>query len=317
MPTISGTVYDSTGAAASGRVVRVYRRDTGAFLGSMTTGDGVAVPGDTHYGSVSLLLHFSGDNNATNFVDSSSSPKTVTPYGNAKISTAQSKFGGSSGAFDGSGDYLTVPDNTAFSFGTGDWTIEMFYRPSALDVVRSLIGKAVGTGFYPFNIRVTTAGKVVGYCTDGASSFVTPESGGSLAVGAWAHIAFVRSSNALRMYVDGVATGAAVSMSTALQSNAAPLCIGGFSADYSAGAGSGVGANGHLDALRITKGVARYTSDFTPPASAFIADTEIPAIPLGTYEIDSGGYAGEVQRIVLDDDAGTLYNDLIDRVLLA
>ena len=60
MPTISGTVYDHTGAAAAGRIVRVYRRDTGAFLGSATSSDGNAIAFDEHYASVPLLMHMDG-----------------------------------------------------------------------------------------------------------------------------------------------------------------------------------------------------------------------------------------------------------------
>jgi hypothetical protein len=67
-----------------------------------------AGPTDPYFSNVSLLLHGDGANGSTTIVDSSPSPKTVTAVGNAQISTAQSKFGGSSLAFDGSGDYLTV-----------------------------------------------------------------------------------------------------------------------------------------------------------------------------------------------------------------
>ena len=78
---------------------------------------------DPHYANVSLLLHGDGADNGTVFTDNSHSPKTVTAYGNAKTSTAQSKFGGSSIFFDGNGDYLVSPSNSAFQFGTGDFTI--------------------------------------------------------------------------------------------------------------------------------------------------------------------------------------------------
>jgi hypothetical protein len=66
---------------------------------------------DPYYGNVSLLLRGNGTNGSTTIIDSSPSPKTVTAFGNAQISTAQSKFGGSSIAFDGTGDYLDVGSN--------------------------------------------------------------------------------------------------------------------------------------------------------------------------------------------------------------
>jgi hypothetical protein len=63
------------------------------------------------------LLHFDGDNASTTFLDESG--KTWTRYGDAQISTAQNKFGPSSGLFDGTGDYITTPQNADFDFGDG------------------------------------------------------------------------------------------------------------------------------------------------------------------------------------------------------
>ena len=78
---------------------------------------------DPYYGNVSLLLYGDGANGSTTITDSSPTPKTVTAVGNAQISTAQSKFGGASIAFDGAGDYLIVP-----STGTpGDFGDRRFY----------------------------------------------------------------------------------------------------------------------------------------------------------------------------------------------
>jgi hypothetical protein len=82
-------------------------------------------PVDEEFGNVSLLLHGDGTNGSTTIVDSSSSPKAVTAVGDAQISTAQSKFGGSSIAFDGTGDYLSISSNTALDLGS-TWTIEFF-----------------------------------------------------------------------------------------------------------------------------------------------------------------------------------------------
>lgn len=73
---------------------------------------------------VSLLMPMNGENNSSVFLDKSSNPKPVIPYGNVKLSTNQSKFGGSSAYFDGSGDYLEISDNSIFNMGAGDFTIE-------------------------------------------------------------------------------------------------------------------------------------------------------------------------------------------------
>ena len=97
-----------------------------AFLGAVG-----GVERDPFFANVSLLLHGDGTNGSTTIVDSSPSPKTVTAVGDAKISTAQSKFGGASIGFDGSGDSLAAPASISH-FGTGDFTIELWiYRNNA------------------------------------------------------------------------------------------------------------------------------------------------------------------------------------------
>jgi hypothetical protein len=79
---------------------------------------------DPYRSQVSLLLHGDGTNGSTTIVDSSPSPKTVTAVGDAQISTAQSKFGGASIAFDGNGDYLDASSSNQYAIGTEDFTVE-------------------------------------------------------------------------------------------------------------------------------------------------------------------------------------------------
>ena len=83
-----------------------------------------APPTDPDFSSVSLLLHGDGTDGSTTFTDSSSNNFTVTANGNAQIDTAVKKYGTGSMEFDGTGDSLTIADNAAFAFGTGDFTVE-------------------------------------------------------------------------------------------------------------------------------------------------------------------------------------------------
>jgi len=87
---------------------------------------------DPYVNNVSLMLSMDGANNSTTFIDSSQNALAVTAVADAKISTAQSKFGGSAAYFDGTGDYLTVASNAAIAFGLGDFTIECWVNFSAL-----------------------------------------------------------------------------------------------------------------------------------------------------------------------------------------
>src|SRR3990167_7740340 len=74
----------------------------------------------------SLMLHMDGADASTTFTDETG--KTVTANGNAQIDTAQSKFGGAAALFDGAGDYLTVSGSADWDLGTGDFTIDFWFR---------------------------------------------------------------------------------------------------------------------------------------------------------------------------------------------
>ena len=79
--------------------------------------------GDAHFSKVKLLLPLNGSNSATSTSDSSDEGNSITFNGNAQISTAQSKFGGSSLLLDGAGDYLQVANQEYFDFASNDFTI--------------------------------------------------------------------------------------------------------------------------------------------------------------------------------------------------
>lgn len=235
------------------------------------------------FSDVKLALHFNGSDGSTTITDSSESARTATVYGNARISTFSSVFGGSSCYFDGTLDYITFPHSSDFNFGSGDFTIEFWLRPSGVTQNRYLLGKAAGSGPSPFHVIITSSGYVKGYCHDGTSSYETPTSGTALVASTWYHIAFVRNSNNLTMYVNGVATGSPVAITASLYVTTTPLCIGNFGYSYAGGSGASIGAFGRLDDLRISVG-ALYTADFSVPSSQF-PDADVTPI---AWVTDSG-----------------------------
>ena len=108
-------------------------------LRSALASQAAAAPTDEYFGDVSLLLYGDGTNGSTAIVDSSSNNHTVTAYDNAQISTAQSKFGGASMYFDGSGDYLASSVSDTLSLGTSDFTIECWAWRSASSPANSVL----------------------------------------------------------------------------------------------------------------------------------------------------------------------------------
>jgi len=220
---------------------------------------------DPNFASVSLLLHGDGTNGSTTITDSSSSPKTVTANGNAQISTAQSKFsGGSSILFDGSGDYLSTPDTSSLDLSTGDFTIEMWTRPvTSLLFNAGFIVKRQNSGqFGPLAIyRVGSSVSVFVSSTNSSWNIASNVTLGTLVLDTWHHIGLVRSGSQFIGFFDGTVTTVATSSNT-LASNALAWLIG-------AGDIAADSFNGYIEEVRITKGVARYTANFTPPIAPF------------------------------------------------
>ena len=219
---------------------------------------------DPLFANVSLLLHMNGSDGSTTFTDSSSTPQTVTASGGT-ISTAQSRFGGASGLFvKASGHQLTLPTSTAaFDFGTGDFTIEAWVRLNSLPSTTDsgsfwILGLGsssfrYGTDFWisPSNI-VFNVGDWVNPTAEGPHGMTT---------GQWYHVAAVRSGNTVRVFVGGSQVGSGTSTQATSGNFSLPV-IGG---DTSGGGNF----DGYIDEFRVTKGVARYTANFTPPTAAF------------------------------------------------
>ena len=220
---------------------------------------GGGVTSDSYFGDVSLLLYGDGINDSTAIVDSSSNNHAITVNGDAQISTTQSKFGGSSLYFDGTGDYVTAPSDASFDFDNGDFTIEFWMNPSNI----------TGTWQAIISRKYNQSGGWRLYKTSGSNNlsfyhpsgyYVTSNTG--LTNGTWHHIAVVRSGSTLTTYVDGTSRG----------TDTISAAMSPTSADIEIGQGVVTSAypyEGYLDELRITKGVARYTSNFTPPTASF------------------------------------------------
>ena len=178
--------------------------------------------------------------------------------GNAQISTAQSKFGGSSIAFDGSGDYLLTkaPSTTLCAFGTGDFTIEfwVYFNTVASQVVYD--GRPSGTQTTQPTIYMSGSG-VLFYYVNGANVIT----GATLTSGQWYHIAVCRSSSQTKMFLNGVQTGSTYADTVNYTNTVDRPMIGndGFNLTNA--------LNGYIDDLRVTKGYAVYTTNFPVPGA--------------------------------------------------
>jgi hypothetical protein len=208
-----------------------------------------------------LLLHCDGADGSTTFIDSATG-KTVTAVGNAQIDTAQSKFGGASALFDGAGDYLSVPNHADFDFGSGNFTIDFWVRLNAAGG-SYVMKRASGATYGPFQIMADSTKLYFTSSATGADwgVLVSWTFGGDFTTGVWYHIAGVRYGNLWSLYVNGVSKASAT-VSQTVVSNTVAVSIG-------ANADASAPLNGWMDEVRISKGIARWTANFTPPNRAY------------------------------------------------
>lgn len=244
--------------------VRTSRR--GSAVGSWTLNEQIEYQrdgfwiGDSNFDNTTLLLHMDGTNASTTFTDSSSNALTVTANGNAQISTAQGKFGGASALFDGTGDSLTVASNAAFTLD-GNFTIEFWLYVNTMKqsgVISNGASSFSGTAFVIVLNHSTQTNKLSIWNAPSNNSAALCTTG-TLTTGTWYHAAFVRSGTTLTSYLNGVA-GTTATTSATFTTSATNFRVGRYwNGDF----------DGYIDEVRITKGVARYTSTFAPPILPF------------------------------------------------
>jgi len=201
--------------------------------------------------------------------------KTITVNGTAVASeltpgilTPIVKSGGGSAItgsveFDGTGDYLSIPDSTDFTFGTGDFTIEFWRYRSRIGSTESYVTKYNNTNAtQSFWFGTLSSGREDFAWYSGSSGYSIVSANNTAQVGEWGHLAAVRYNGDITLYLNGVAIGSDTSSDAAASFNddSNPLIIGGD--NYG---GSTYDYQGFISNLRIVRGTALYTADFIPP----------------------------------------------------
>ncbi|BFT94897.1 hypothetical protein MNSC_09050 [Minisyncoccus archaeophilus] len=223
-----------------------------------------------------LLMHMDGTDNGTVFSDQTG--KTVTRYGDTKTVIGTRKFGSAAAYFDGSGDILTLSDSDDWYLGEGVFTIDFWtyltaYAPNRWAVFmgqKQVLSLRSWTVCYQTYSDNNAAGgtNTVGFYTSstGLETGVNVYSWVGLPpLNQWVHLAFVYNGTDLNYYMNGV-------RQTPYRTNFAhPANI---SSNLEIGAEASVqgitsGLIGYMDEVRISKGITRWTSDFTPPNSQY------------------------------------------------
>ncbi|MTI72597.1 MAG: LamG domain-containing protein [Stenotrophomonas sp.] len=230
----------------------------------------VKAPADPFWANVVSLLHFDGPDDSTDFIDETGRIWTAVNF--CRIDTAYARFGGASGHFDFADSNISTPDSDDFDFGAGDFTIEAWIRPTenfALNSTFIISQRASFSSDQSFSFLISQTSSPAGkirfiYTTDGSTS-VSADSADIPLAEQWSHVAAVRSGNSLTVYLNGVGGVPRDVTGVTFHNSSESVLIG-------RGGGVREGFTGHIDELRVTKGVARYTADFTPPDAPFPGD---------------------------------------------
>ena len=214
-----------------------------------------------------LMLHMNGTDGSTVFTDSSPYARPITVGGNAQIDTAQSVFGGASGLFDGTGDYLTVADSADFAFGTGNFTMDWWVR---FNVVGTAVFYGQDSGADVIYVQYQSSPSAMNLQIYASAALkVALTAPWTPVAGVNYHVALVRNGSVFTFYVNGTSIGS-VTDSDAVPNIAAPVYIG-------MQVTTSKPLNGWMDEYRISN-VARWTTSFTPPTAEYAPVVVTPPV---------------------------------------
>ena len=208
------------------------------------------------------MLHFEGSDESTTFTDEIG--KTWTASGTAQIDTGQKKFNSASGMFDGDSDYISTPDSDDFNIGSGSFTIDFWVRPHTFGTGSDgICGQYEDAdNFWGIEFEGASGENLYFVHKDGGVVRLTFSATHSMSVDTWYHVALVRDGNTFTFYVNGSSIG------TTTDADA----IHDFSAVLLLGKDRATGYfDGWIDEFRFSKGIARWTSNFTAPSAAYSA----------------------------------------------
>jgi hypothetical protein len=222
-----------------------------------------------------LLLNFT-NSGITDF----STNNNLTTVGDAKVSTTAAKYGLASFFFDGTGDYLNLGSGPSLDVNNGDFTIEGWIYPVTASNYNEIItlGNAIAGGYSAIRLRMNSSRQLELYMSTNGSSWSTfGTTTDTVSLNTWTYITLVRSGSSsgnVKLYFNGTATSLSLTF-TGTGYSGGQYSIGCV---WSSSAPSSFW-NGYLQDFRITKGYARYLSNFTTPTDSFTQGGGIGSVP--------------------------------------
>jgi len=200
------------------------------------------------------------DNSTNNFAITVQGTPQITPYWYpSTFSIPNASLGAA--LFNGSTDYYSTTTNSAFSFGTGDLTIEAWiYNTSSSAVAKNIFGHWGGSGeSYQFYLSTTNrlTWQIYTQNSTNSSTLAVP-------LNTWTHVAWTKSGTTSYLYINGVLQDTVTGVTNSANGGEVPRIGAGQSGTQL--------FPGYISNLRIVKGIAVYTGNFTPPTN-FLTQT--------------------------------------------
>jgi len=266
---VGGVGGGGTGAVYTGAAVTTAGTAGAANTGGGSGGGGYSSGSGTSYAGGSGIVIVSYPDIYPALTTGGSTSPTVSTSGSGSIKLT-------------SGQYFYYSAQSGFNFGTGDFTIEFFINPNA-------VGAGIAHGIISFPVNSTISAPVVYLNGDNSirySNYVTETVGSVLSVGTWYHVAASRSSGVTKLFVNGTQSGSNLTDSGNFGVGTNMPVIG--ASVNSSGAILAV-LDAYLSNIRIVKGTALYTSNFTAPTSPLSSITNTQLL----LSSNSGAYLAD------------------------
>lgn len=209
-----------------------------------------------------LMLHMDGADSGTVFTDSEITPKAVTANGGAVTTTLNPHFSQTGLFVSATNSYLSIPDSADWVLGSGDFTIEAWVYPTAVGGTY-IMGQTVdASNFQAFYIQPNATTFSWACQVSAVAVFNVETTTASLQVNQWQHLAITVASGVARLFLNGASQTLSTNLVGTLPDFAAQLVIGAF-------ASTGSFYGGQMDEVRWSKGIARWTANFTPPTGPY------------------------------------------------
>ncbi|MFA5340235.1 MAG: LamG domain-containing protein [Clostridia bacterium] len=263
----AGAFITSTAAVGDDGSATNPKDDTERMQNTKTDGDNLSYIGGGYDTYTKLLCHFNGADGDT-ADQTAATLQTIALEGTAQLDTAYKLFGTASLLLDGNSDYGTVPDNGNWFFDTGNFTIDVRYRVTSLNPSGTICGQQVDANNYW--VLYLDAGTVRFKCKAGGTTKADYSWTASYAVNGWSYLEVSRNATTMVCYSGvTVALKQEATETTAIAANSIPDLATTLNVGYTALGGY---FNGHIEELRISKGICRHSSELyvVPPTSAYL-----------------------------------------------